>query len=478
MVRRVEGGRPARIHGRRVTADVPVAAVTPSRTRAARSAAASFSPVASVASGSQGREPSPEQLQRYGAAVSAVAAQEGISVEAAGRVVRAMARSGAEGERARERVATALLTQTFGAQPSAAQVQAVASAGQEVAADPTQAVDALYGAAEQGAPVEPTATVSAAATEDAPPAAPTEDEVRARIAEWAVAQANDPNVGYAKSPRFGQTAGDGHRYFDCSGLCTQAYRELGISFGSGVDWTGAMRQHASEFADEIPKDLSQMKPGDLLLMDGHVVMYIGNGQCVGAQTSHAAFDRQVRADIDAQSYLNRPDCIVLRPHISPEQVAAAASTPAWSGTTGNIPTVQTGYYAGPSTGGGGSAPAGGGDGASWTPPPNPPGVQPTTASPPPRGEPVRELGSLLEEWLDSMLEQITNGDGIASKIFEDEDFRAWLKEKGLPEPESAEALDPEQVRDFLADQVAAAVDAGETPEAATEALAEEYGAEK
>ena len=39
---------------------------------------------------------------------------------------------------------------------------------------------------------------------------------------------------------------------------------------------------------EIPKDISQLKEGDLLLIDwngkgiGHVVMYIGNNQIIGA----------------------------------------------------------------------------------------------------------------------------------------------------------------------------------------------------
>jgi len=141
------------------------------------------------------------------------------------------------------------------------------------------------------------------------------DQIRARAAEFAIAQANDPNIGYSQTKgRFGNaTDSQGHRYFDCSGLVFTAYKNQGITLGG--NWTGAMRQTWRQWADQVPKNLNQMKPGDLLLMDGHVVMYTGNGKCVGAQTGNTAFRDQVRTGIDAQSYLNRPDCIVLRPHV-------------------------------------------------------------------------------------------------------------------------------------------------------------------
>lgn len=141
------------------------------------------------------------------------------------------------------------------------------------------------------------------------------DAIRAEAARWAIAQANDPNIGYSQTKgRFGNaTDGNGNRYFDCSGLVYTAYKKLGIELGG--NWTGAMWSTWRNWADQVPKNPSAMKPGDLLLMDGHVVMYIGNGKCVGAQTSNTAWDRQVRADIDVQSYLRRSDCIVLRPRV-------------------------------------------------------------------------------------------------------------------------------------------------------------------
>jgi cell wall-associated NlpC family hydrolase len=141
------------------------------------------------------------------------------------------------------------------------------------------------------------------------------DEVRAQAAQWAIAQANNPTIGYSQTKgRFGNaTDSNGRRYFDCSGLVYTAYRNLGVRLGG--NWTGAMRSTWPQWADQVPKDLNQMKPGDLLLMNGHVVMYTGNGRCVGAQTSNTAFADQVTTNIDARRYLARADCIVLRPHV-------------------------------------------------------------------------------------------------------------------------------------------------------------------
>lgn len=141
------------------------------------------------------------------------------------------------------------------------------------------------------------------------------DAIRARAAEWAIRQADDPNIGYSQTKgRFGNaTDGNGNRYFDCSGLVFTAYKNLGVTLGG--NWTGAMRSTWPQWAQQVPKDLNQMKPGDLLLMNGHVVMYTGNGRCVGAQTGNTRFADQVTTNIDARRYLARGDCIVLRPNV-------------------------------------------------------------------------------------------------------------------------------------------------------------------
>lgn len=140
------------------------------------------------------------------------------------------------------------------------------------------------------------------------------DEYRAKVAEWAAQQANDPNIGYSKIGRFGErTDSKGHRFFDCSGLVFSAYKQAGVTLGG--NWTGAMRSTWPSWAEQVPKKADAMKAGDLILMNGHVVMYLGNGKCVGAQTSHTNFQDQVTTNINVQTYLARPDAIVLRPKV-------------------------------------------------------------------------------------------------------------------------------------------------------------------
>lgn len=141
------------------------------------------------------------------------------------------------------------------------------------------------------------------------------EAVRNQVAQWAIAQANDPNVGYSQTAgRFGDRVdSNGHRYFDCSGLVTAAYAQAGIHLPA--NWTGAMQSSWPQWADQVPKNTSAMQPGDLILMNGHVVMYTGDGKCVGAQTSHTAFADQVTTNIDANHYLSRSDAIVIRPRV-------------------------------------------------------------------------------------------------------------------------------------------------------------------
>lgn len=167
-----------------------------------------------------------------------------------------------------------------------------------------------------------------------PPAG--EAQLRQRIVDWAIKQANDPSVGYRNyAGRFGNiTDSHGRRYFDCSGLVHTAYKNFGIDWGDDDNWTGGMINGYSDFADRIPKDLNQMQPGDLVVARGggygHVVMYIGDGKFVGAQTENAAFADQVRVGDDITYYFDKPNAIVLRPRISAFQLAAAASSQGWA----------------------------------------------------------------------------------------------------------------------------------------------------
>lgn len=260
-------------------------------------------------------------------------------------------------------------------------------------------------------PVRPTTTP----VTPGPSKARTPDEVRAQIAQWAIKQANDPNIGYSQTAgRFGdRTDSNGHRYFDCSGLCYTAYKQFGINLGG--NWTGAMKDTWRSWADQVPKNLSQMKPGDLILMDGHVVMYTGDGKCVGAQTSHAAFQDQVRAGIDAQHYLNRPDAIVLRPRVSGEQVANApegmpldqSTVPA----TDNVSSSGGGSSGGGSSSGGVSSSGGAGGRSSG-------GVSRSSGAPAPSFDPgsLSGLGSLVggdDDFFLQLLEALSGDDDSA-----------------------------------------------------------------
>lgn len=75
---------------------------------------------------------------------------------------------------------------------------------------------------------------------------------------------------------------EGPTYFDCSGYVYWCYSNAGYSMERGT------ASSYRKLGIEIPKDISQLKEGDLLLINwngkgiGHVVMYIGNNQIIGA----------------------------------------------------------------------------------------------------------------------------------------------------------------------------------------------------
>jgi peptidoglycan hydrolase-like protein with peptidoglycan-binding domain len=81
----------------------------------------------------------------------------------------------------------------------------------------------------------------------------------------------------------------GTRVFDCSGFVVAAYRQLGVDLAAhGLASSGAMAAD-TKFLQTISKDALQ--PGDLITYSphdgvGHVVIYLGNGQCIQAGGSH------------------------------------------------------------------------------------------------------------------------------------------------------------------------------------------------
>lgn len=66
---------------------------------------------------------------------------------------------------------------------------------------------------------------------------------------------------------------------DCSSTVQWAYKNvLGVDPGS---WTGAQETDSDTYTVTSNFDESQMQPGDLILYNGHVEMYAGNGQMIG-----------------------------------------------------------------------------------------------------------------------------------------------------------------------------------------------------
>ena len=69
--------------------------------------------------------------------------------------------------------------------------------------------------------------------------------------------------------------------FDCSGFTRWAFSQVGISLGASTD----AQKNAGR---QVP--VSDMRPGDLVFfntykVDGHVGIYLGGGQFLGAQGS-------------------------------------------------------------------------------------------------------------------------------------------------------------------------------------------------
>lgn len=91
---------------------------------------------------------------------------------------------------------------------------------------------------------------------------PTGSEQGRRAAQAALAQVGTPYV-------WGGTGGGG---FDCSGLTQYAYRQAGIE----------LPRLAQEQTVGTQVSAGELQAGDLVVWDGHVAMYIGDGQIVEA----------------------------------------------------------------------------------------------------------------------------------------------------------------------------------------------------
>ncbi len=105
-------------------------------------------------------------------------------------------------------------------------------------------------------------------------------ETRKKVVEIACAQVGKPYVWGSKGPNS----------FDCSGLTAWAYKN-----GAGLMLNAKSTDQAKN-GRKIPKEM--LRPGDLLVWEGHVAMYIGNGKRVEAVG--AKYGIQIR-DLDAGS---------------------------------------------------------------------------------------------------------------------------------------------------------------------------------
>lgn len=139
-----------------------------------------------------------------------------------------------------------------------------------------------------------------------PPATGAPANIQAAI-DFGLSQLGAPYVGGASPFRFG-TPGDGRTYqmqgqkpyvsprgvvgYDCSGLMVTMLKKAGID----ISRYGSSRAMKSGLP-EVPKD--QLRPGDLLVKNGHVAMYIGNGQMIESVPSGVKVS-------DASKYINDP----------------------------------------------------------------------------------------------------------------------------------------------------------------------------
>lgn len=136
--------------------------------------------------------------------------------------------------------------------------------------------------------------------------------------EWVVGIANDDSHGYDQTNRWGPD-------YDCSSLVIQSYEQAGIPVKTnGATYTGNMVDvfKATGFQDVTSSiNLStgdELLPGDVLWVNGHTEMYIGDGQIVGArinengETTGGQTGDQTTEEIRTRTYYNYPWTTVLR----------------------------------------------------------------------------------------------------------------------------------------------------------------------
>jgi peptidoglycan hydrolase-like protein with peptidoglycan-binding domain len=126
------------------------------------------------------------------------------------------------------------------------------------------------------------------------PTSPTAPNARIQAAiDFGMTQLGAPYVGGGSPFRFGKP-GNGQIYqmqgqrpyrspagvvgYDCSGFIVTLFRKAGVDLG-GMSSSSAMKASLPS----VPKN--ELQPGDLLVKNGHVVMYIGDGKVLESASS-------------------------------------------------------------------------------------------------------------------------------------------------------------------------------------------------
>ena len=136
---------------------------------------------------------------------------------------------------------------------------------------------------------------------------------------WIRSIADDNSHGYSQINRYGTPD------YDCSSLLIQAFENAGCKVKTnGATYTGNMVQVFKDTGfEDVTSSInlsngSGLLPGDVLWVQGHTEMYIGNGTIVGArinengETTGGQTGDQTGKEIRVGSYYNYPWTIVLR----------------------------------------------------------------------------------------------------------------------------------------------------------------------
>ena len=139
------------------------------------------------------------------------------------------------------------------------------------------------------------------------------NDIIEKAIEWAVKIAEDNTHGYDQTDRWSPD-------YDCSSFLISAYRQAGMTINAS--YTGDMENGFVKAGFEsLPFNENDLQRGDVILKDGHVVMFIGNGEIVHASINEngeitgGQTGDQTGKEICVRSFYNDSWDVILRlPH--------------------------------------------------------------------------------------------------------------------------------------------------------------------